>query len=199
MQDSLFLERLDSPDRAAPTTPTLPMATSDRSGTVRFSWKLASDDIGPVSYRVYRDGTFSDEVSGSVATFEALLGTTSVYSVRAVDPVGRMSALVSLRFTAGLGIVDADGRLVRDTVPPNPVTAVVVRRLRDRVMLSWRAAKDGGGISGYRVRVGTRLLRTVKAGVSLPRGQVTGDVRITAVDRAGNAGPATTIPLRRLR
>ena len=30
VQDSLFLERLDSPDRAAPTVPTLPEITSDR-------------------------------------------------------------------------------------------------------------------------------------------------------------------------
>ena len=59
-----------------------------------------------------------------------------------------MSAAVSLRFTAGLGVVDPDGRLIRDTVPPNPITAVVVRKLRDRVVVSWKAAKDGGGIMG---------------------------------------------------
>ncbi len=167
VQDSLFLERLDSPDRLAPTVPTLPTITSDRFGTVRFSWNLARDDVGPVSYRVYRDGAFTEEVGAGFATFETLAGSTSVYAVRAVDPVGRMSQLVSLRFTTGLGIVDANGQLVRDTVPPGPITAVVVRKLRDRVVLSWRAARDGGSIRGYRVRVGSRLVTTTKAGVSL--------------------------------
>ena len=199
VQDSRFLERLDSPDRAAPTVPTLPAITSNRTGNVRLTWNLATDDVGPVSYRVYRDGVFADEVTGGLATFEALPGSTSVYAVRSVDPVGRMSAAVSLRFTAGLGIVDPDGRLIRDTVPPAAVTAVVVRKLGDRVVVRWKAARDGGGIMGYRVRVGTRLTSTVKPVVSILRTQVSGNLRITPVDLAGNVGPATTIPLRRLR
>ena len=199
VQDSRFLERLDSPDRTAPGVPTLPDITSDRRGTVRLTWRGATDDVGPVSYRVYRDGVFVEEVTGVVAVFEAPLGSTSVYAVRSVDPVGRMSAAVSLRFTAGLGVVDPDGRLIRDTVPPNPITAVVVRKLRNRVVVSWKAAKDGGGIMGYRVRVGARLTSTVKPLVSLTRAQVSGNLRITPVDQAGNAGPATMIPVRRLR
>ena len=52
---------------------------------------------------------------------------------------------------------------------------------------------------GYRVRVGTRLTSTVKPLVSLTRAQVSGNLRITPVDQAGNAGPATMIPVRRLR
>ena len=194
VQDSRFLERLDSPDRTAPTVPTLPDITSDRIGTVRLTWKPARDDVGPVTYRVYRDGVFSEEVPGGLATFEALLGSTSVYAVRSVDPVGRMSAAVSLRFTAGLGIVDPDGRLIRDTVPPTAITAVVVRKLRDRVVVSWRAAKDGGGILGYRVRVGTRLTSTVKPVVSLPRTQVSGNREDHARGRRRQRRPGNDDP-----
>jgi hypothetical protein len=199
VQDARHLERLDSPDRAAPFPPTQPMITNDRTGRIFFRWGASTDDVGPVTYRVYRDGTFFDEVDTPAAVLEALLGSTSVYAVRAVDSVGRMSHEVSLRFTAGLGIVDANGRLIRDTVPPGAVTAVVVRKLRQRVALSWRAPRDGGGILGYRVRVGSRLMTTARAGVSLARVRITGAVRITPVDLAGNAGPTTTIPLRRLR
>jgi hypothetical protein len=199
VQDSRFLERLDSPDRAAPSVPTLPSITSDRTGRVRLSWTAATDDVGPVSYRVYRDGVFFDEVEGGSAIFEALVGSTSDYAVRAVDGVGRMSHEVALRFTVGLGIVDGGGKLIRDTVPPGPVAGVVVRKLRTRVVVSWRRASDGGGLLGYRVRVGSRLMATAKTVISLPRNRVTGAVRITAVDLGGNAGPTTTIPLRRLR
>ena len=199
VQDSRYLERLDSPDRTPPSPPTLPTITNDRAGTVRLSWSSSTDDVGPVSYRVYRDGLFSEEVTETSAAFGALIGSTSVYAVRAVDAVGRLSPEVSLRFTAGLGIVDADGRLIRDTVAPSAVAAVTVRKLRSRVVIRWRAARDPGGIMGYRVRVGVRLLSTRGTALSLPRSGVTGAVRITAVDAAGNTGPATTIPLRRLR
>jgi hypothetical protein len=199
LQDSRFLERLDSPDREAPSPPSEPTITSDRFGTVRLSWVPSTDDTGPVAYRVSRDGFFFDEVGSSSASLAALLGSTSVYTVRAVDSVGRLSDPVSLRFTAGLGIVDLSGRLVRDTVPPTPVTQVIVRKLTKRVVLSWRRANDGGGLSGYRVRIGARTMSTSKETLSVPRSRLTGPITIVAVDRAGNAGPATTIPLRRLR
>ena len=199
VQDSRFLERLDSPDRTAPSPPIAPTITSDRFGTVLFSWGPSTDDTGPVAYRVSRDGVFFDEVVAGSASLGALLGSTSVYSVRAVDSVGRLSEPVSLRFTAGLGIVDLSGRLVRDTVPPAPVTQVVVRKLATRVVLSWRRANDGGGLSGYRVRIGARTTSTSKETLSVLRSRLTGPIRIIPVDRAGNAGPPTTIPLRRLR
>jgi len=197
--DSRFLDRLDSPDLAAPSVPTAPTITSDRSGVVRFSWSPSNDDVGPVAYRVSRDGLFFEEVSSASARLEALIGSTSTFEVQAVDGVGRLSATVSLRFTVGLGIVDGNGRLVRDTVPPDPVTKVTVRKLAKRVVLTWAPARDGGGLLGYRVRVGNRLLATAKETLSLLRSRVTGSITIVAVDQAGNAGPATRVPLSRLR
>ncbi|MBA2359428.1 MAG: hypothetical protein H0V79_00590 [Actinobacteria bacterium] len=199
LQDSRFLERLDSADRVAPSVPAAPTITSDRFGTVRFSWSPSTDDVGPVSYRVSRDGIFFEEVERSSALLEALLGSTSTYSVRAADAVGRLSAPVSVRFTAGLGIVDASGLLVRDTVPPTPVTKVAVRKLGTRVVLTWARALDGVGLSGYRVRIGARTLSTSRERLSVQRSRVTGPITIAAVDRAGNVGPAATVPLRRLR
>lgn len=199
LRDSRYLERFDSPDRDPPSVPTRPTITSDRSGAVRFSWAPSTDDASPLSYRISRDGAFYDETDETTTVIGALIGSTSVYAVRAVDGVGRLSAVVSLRFTAGLGIVDANGKLIRDTVPPDRVTAVVVRKLRKRVVLTWSAARDGGGILGYRVRIGSRRLTTRKEVLSLARSSLRGAVKITAVDLAGNAGPTTTISLRRLR
>ena len=139
------------------------------------------------------------ENPSSSARFDALIGSTSTYEVNAVDGVGRLSATVSLRFTAGLGIVDGTGRLLRDTVPPAPVTKVTVRKLAKRIVLTWAPARDSGGLLGYRVRVGSRLLATAKETLSLPRSHVTAPISIVAVDQAGNAGPATRVPLSRLR
>jgi hypothetical protein len=199
VQDSRFLERLDSPDRAPPSAPSALTITNDRFGVVRFSWRASADDVGPVSYRVARDGVFFDEFTESSSSLEALVGSTSTYSVRAVDGVGRLSASVSLRFTAGLGIVDDEGRLLRDTVPPAPVARVVVRKLAKHVVLTWSRPRDGGGLSGYRVRVGSRTQTTVRETIRVARSRLTGAITIVPLDRAGNVGPATTVPLRRLR
>ena len=52
VQDSLFLERLDSPDRTPPSTPVRLNAKGPASGGPRLSWAASSDDVGPVSYRI---------------------------------------------------------------------------------------------------------------------------------------------------
>ena len=199
VQDSRYLERLDSPDRAPPSAPSALTITNDRFGTVRLSWQASADDVGPVSYRVSRDGVFFDESTTSFASLEALIGSTSTYSVRAVDGVGRLSAAVSLRFTAGLGIVDDEGRLLRDTVPPGRVSRVVIRKLAKHVVLTWSRPRDGGGLSGYRVRIGSRTQTTAREAIRVARSRLTGAITIVPLDRAGNAGPTTTVPLRRLR
>lgn len=199
LQDSRFLDRFDSPDRVAPSVPPAPTITSDRFGTVRFSWGASTDDIGPVAYRVSRDGVFVEEVERRSALLEALPGSTSTYSVRAVDSIGRLSAPVTLRFTTGLGIVDEGGLLVRDTVPPERVTRILVRKLATRVVLTWAPARDGVGVSGYRIRIGGRTLFTSREILSVARSRLTGPVTIMAVDRAGNVGPPATVPVRRLR
>lgn len=199
VQDSLFLERLDSPDRTPPSAPAALTATS-RGDTVVLSWGSSADDVGPVRYRVYVDGELSVETETTRFTASGAVGETHAYLVKATDAVGHLSARAEVRFTTGLGIVDATGRLVRDTVPPPRVTSVRIRRRGRSVVLAWPAVRDLGGLRGYRVAIGGRTVVTVrKAAVELARARVRRDVTIVAVDRAGNAGPPLRIPARRLR
>lgn len=198
LQDSTFLERLDSPDRAAPTAPDGLRVGDDPSGMLRFSWRPSTDDRGAVSYRVYQDGLFLRELT----TTSVLLpdtGGTSVLGVRAADPVGRLSAVTSARFRTGLGMVDAQGRLVRDTVRPPAIPRVTIRRTQRAIVLTWPGVRDGGGLSGYRVRIGSRTLLVRKPAITIARAKVTGPVSIAALDRAGNVGPALVISRSRLR
>ena len=198
LQDSPFLERLDSPDRAAPTVPDGLRVGDEPSGMLRFSWQASTDDRGPVAYRVYQDGRFLREVT----TTSVLLpdsGSTSVFAVRAADPAGRLSAVTSARFRPGLGMVDAQGRLVRDTVRPPAIPRVTIRRTQRAAVLTWPGVRDGGGLSGYRVRIGSRTLVVRKPAITLARARVTGAVSIAALDRAGNVGPALVISRSRLR
>ena len=200
VQDSLFLERLDSPDRSAPSSPTGLTATDGAGpGLVRVSWRPSTDDLGPITYRVYQDNRF---VSTTTSTF-ALLGIaesdTSTYSIRAADSVGHLSQPSAIRFRLGLGVVDAQGKLVRDTVRPPAVGRVSVRRAAKTVRLFWPAVRDGGGVRGYRIKLGTRILTVTKPGVTLNRATLRTAVSLAAIDRAGNVGPSKTVPLHRLR
>ncbi|MDX6397887.1 MAG: cellulose 1,4-beta-cellobiosidase [Gaiellaceae bacterium] len=197
-QDSLFLERLDSADRAAPSTPTGLTAT-DRNGLVRLSWQPSADDVGPVSYRVYQDDRFLRQLPTASTTLPPGETETSSYSVRAADPVGHLSPPVTIRYRLGLGVVDAQGRLVRDTVPPPAVRSIAIRLTARAVVLSWPAVRDPGGVRAYRVKLGSRTLTVTRPTVTIARSRVRTAVELAAVDRGGNVGPATVVPLRRLR
>jgi hypothetical protein len=199
VQDSFFLERLDSPDQAAPTVPAGISATDDPSGSVVLSWRASTDDVGPVAYRVYQDGSFLRQIPSTKTLLGHSGSTTSSYSLRAVDSVGHLSAPTSIRFKLGLGIVDEQGRLLRDTVRPGAVHNISVRRTAKTDRLSWPAVRDGGGLRGYRVKVGARIVTVTKPTVTLNRRTLRTAVSISAVDRAGNIGPAAVVPLRRLR
>jgi len=200
VQDSLFLERLDSPDRSAPTVPAALVVRSDPGGAVvTFSWSASSDDVGPVAYLLYEDGHFREEVLRTSALLPVPTGATGSYSVRAVDAVGHLSQPATVRFKPGFGIVDEQGRLLRDTVPPPAIRPVSIRRTAKTSVISWPAVRDSGGLRNYRVKIGTRTFFVTKPSVTITRKTLRTAVSVAAVDRAGNIGPTTTVPLRRLR
>ncbi|MEO5576818.1 MAG: hypothetical protein ABIR67_04590 [Gaiellaceae bacterium] len=199
VQDSFFFERLDSPDRSAPTAPAAPVVRDDPSGLVAFSWRASSDDVGPVAYRIYQDGRFVRQVTRSSALLTPPDGDTGSYSVRAADAVGHLSQTVTVLFKPGFGIVDEQGLLLHDTARPPAIRTVSVRRTTKTVVLSWPAVRDPGGLKGYRVKIGARTFSVAKPRLTVTRATLRTAVSVSAVDRAGNVGPTTTVPLRRLR
>lgn len=198
VQDSRFLDRLDGADRTPPTAPRRIRVSESVGGEAHISWFSSTDDAGPVRYRVYQDRFLVEEVGGN-AVVTQLAGATTTFRVRAVDAAGRLSPLVTVRFRKGVGMVDAAGRLVWDTVPPPQVRRVTVRRADKTVRLAWPAVRDAGGIRHYLVRSAGRTTIVRKPAVALAVSRLRGPVTIIAVDRAGNVGPATTVPARRLR
>jgi hypothetical protein len=198
VQDSTFLERLDSPDRIPPTLPDGLRVGDDRIGFVRFSWRDSTDDVGPVAYRIYQDARFIRQVT----TTSVLLPDSdevALYSVRAADAVGRLSPPVGARFDPDVGMVDAQGRLLRDTVRPPAIGRVTIKRTPKVAVLSWPAAHDAGGLRAYRVRIGTRSLTVRKPTITITRAKVGGPVSIAAIDRAGNIGPSLVVARARVR
>jgi hypothetical protein len=192
VQDSTFLERLDSPDRTPPTAPEGFRVGDAPTGFVRVSWQTSSDDVGPVAYRLYQDRRFVRQVTTTTVLLPDT-GTVTAYAVRATDPVGRLSAPVGARFRPGAGMVDEQGRLIRDTVRPPAITRVTIKRTPKIAVLSWPAARDAGGLRAYRVKVGSRTLTVLKPTITLTRARVGGPVSIAAIDRAGNVGPSLVV------
>lgn len=197
VQDSLFLERLDGRDRTPPSAPGN-VRVSERSGVAQITWRASRDDVGPVEYWLYRSGVLVERLTATVAT-TLFAGPTTELGIRAVDAAGRLSPIVVVRFRRGVGMVDAAGRLVRDTVPPPAVGRVSIRRTRTTATLMWPAVRDAGGIRSYRVVVGPRTVTVLKPRITVTRSRVTSDVTIAAVDRAGNVGPERVVLRSRVR
>ena len=198
VQDSTFLERLDSPDRTPPTLPEGFRVGDDPTGFVRVSWQPSTDDGGPVSYRLYQDSRFVRQVTTTTVLLPATHQLT-LYSVRATDTVGRLSVPVSARFRPDAGMVDEQGRLIRDTVRPTAITRVTIKRTPKVVVLTWPPARDAGGLRAYRVKIGPRTLTVHKPTVTINRARITGPIAIAAIDRAGNIGPSLVVARARVR
>ena len=183
-----------------PSAPAGITAVQNSPGAVELRWLTAADDVGPVTYEVWRDGRLV-QVTPTLTYGETVAdGETHGYLVRARDGVGRLGAGAGVRYTAGRGVVDESGALLRDTVPPSRVALIRARIKGSVFTLSWSAAADAGGVAGYQVLHGTRTVATVRSGTafSLPARRAPGVWAVRAFDRANNLGdpsPALSVPL----
>lgn len=196
VQDSPFLIHLDSSDQTAPTAPAGLTVTSDAGGAVSVTWSAAAD-ASPVGYRVYENGDLAATVKSTSSVIQARNGQTVMLAVRAIDPGGLVGPAVTISFTVGLGIVDGNGALVKDTVPPTAIVTLRGAVTAKALVLRWSAARDLGGLQGYRVTRNGGLYRLV-AGTTLtvPRKLALGRWSVLAVDRAGNRGVSATVTVK---
>lgn len=80
------------------TRPSRPVLTlSDQTATtISLSWTESTDDIGVVTYRIYRDGVLFDTVSAPTLTYDDVAivhGDKYSYNVSALDSSGNESIL----------------------------------------------------------------------------------------------------------
>ncbi len=96
--------RVSADDVTAPTAPTSLVGSPAASDRADLSWFAASDDVGVVAYRVYRDGSLLTTIGNVLgyADSGAGAGTTHTYAVAAVDASGNESLP-----TAGVSVTTA--------------------------------------------------------------------------------------------
>jgi hypothetical protein len=190
VRTSLFLIHLDDAARA-PLLAAATLTATNAASAVTVTWGAATgDDALPTSYRVYRDGTLLTTTFEVKAVDAAAPGSTVVYSIQPFDGLGNIGASQTVRFTVGLGIVDASGKLLRDTVPPPAVVGLRSHQKGKQLVISWTPVSDLGGLLGYRVTQNGKQVGALVRGTSLQVAisRARGRWIVRAVDRAGNVG-----------
>ncbi len=173
------------PDTMPPSVPGGLEAEAQSEQEIVVRWQPSSDDVGVAGYDLLR----GDAIVASVAHASAREGglraaTEYCYAVRARDAAGNRSKLGGPVCARTL-----------DTTPPSVPGAVAAVAASDRkVDVSWKAASDNVGVSGYEVFRGERLVART-AGLSAAEAGLAPAARycygVVAVDAAGNrSGPS---------
>ena len=163
----------------APPQAVTPSVGTD--GTVTLDWSSALDDLGVVSYDVYRDGTWVATTSGLSWTDSATTaGASYGYTIKALDTAGQVSdpsepATVTIP--------------VPDTTAPSPPAGLAAAITAGGPRLTWRASTDNVAVAGYDVlRNGTVVGATSNlffVDTAAPQGR-THTYTVRARDLAGN-------------
>ncbi|MCZ4495473.1 MAG: fibronectin type domain protein, partial [Thermoleophilia bacterium] len=113
-----------------------------------LAWNTGSDNVGVVSYRIYRTAPGATELLPAVTSptiskpLTGLIeGTSYEFEIEAVDAAGLTSPRATLSFTT-----------LDTTDPSAPGTPVVTNLAGHSLTLTWSASTDPTGIAGYRIR-----------------------------------------------
>lgn len=177
------------PDTSAPSAPAS-FAAVPSSTSVRLSWSPAWDNVAVSTYRLYRASTLIATLPGTATGHvdgNRIPSTDYRYSVRAVDAAGNVGPAATV----------ATKTLPPDANPPSVPGWLSTSIGLDSVRLAWGTATDAEGpVAGYRLsRDGVLLANLPSATRSyldtgLPPGSYA--YSVSAVDAAGNVGPAVT-------
>jgi chitodextrinase/uncharacterized protein YkwD len=171
-------------DSQAPTVPLGLTATAVSATQINLAWSAATDNVGVVAYRVYREGVLRATVNAPALSFAdtgLVSAATYNYRVAACDAAGNCSAQSALASAT-----------TPDNVPPSVPAGLAVTNLAATALtLNWNASTDNVGVAAYRVFRGGAFLATVNTPALSysDAGLVSGAVysySVAACDAAGN-------------
>lgn len=182
---------------ASSSPPAVPLnlkVTSVTTDSVSLSWESATDSIDVIGYIIYRDNQLIQGVIGAEEVAYTDIGlmedTMYTYQVRAVDQAGNISEMSNT--------VTARTKSAEDLTPPTPPLNLRIDDVTtNSVSLSWEAAIDDVGVTGYHVYRDDQLIQTL-SGTELSyidtglMEATTYTYKIRAVDQAGNLSEASS-------
>jgi chitodextrinase len=184
-------------DIQAPGTPTGLSAAAQSYNSVKLTWKASTDNTGVTGYTVYRDSVPVATV-GNVTTYtdnNLSANTSYSYQLQAMDAAGNKSGMSTK--------VTAKTQNVADSTAPSTPTGLSAQTVSStQVNLTWTAATDNIGVTGYDVYRSTGPGSAQKVGTTATNSY--GDSNLTAgtsysyhvvaKDAAGNASqPSDTV------
>ena len=174
-------------DTTPPTAPANLTGSAASQSQVNLSWGASTDNVGVAGYKVYRDGAFLASTTATTysdTTVQA--GSTHTYTVYAYDAAGNISPPSN----------SATVTTTPDSQPPSTpagLAATVVSA--SQVNLSWNAATDNTGVTGYTVyRNGSPIATTSGPNATTysdtsVAAATTYTYKVDAFDGAGNHSP----------
>jgi chitodextrinase len=185
---SISVTTLNS-DSTPPSPPTNLTATATSATSVGLTWTAATDNQGVTNYLVYRDGT---QVGTSTSTTYSDTNLTQLtpytYTVYATDGAGNV----------GVASDPATATTPDGTPPTAPATFTATLGSPGQVNLTWSAATDNVGVTGYQLSRGGAVINQPTGLTFTDSGLADGTsytYAIAAVDAAGNVGPATLVTI----
>jgi uncharacterized repeat protein (TIGR03806 family) len=187
-------------DTQSPTAPSGLSATAASNIVINLSWTAATDNVGVTGYRLERCQaagctTFTQIATPSGTSYsDTSLSTSTSYSyrVRAVDAAGNAGPFSNTASATTLAVADTQAPTAPGGLSATAASNIVIN-------LSWTAATDNVGVTGYRLERCQAAGCTSFTQIATPSGMNYSDTsllastsysyRVRAVDAAGNAGP----------
>src|SRR6266480_1905741 len=171
-------------DTQAPSIPTNLAASAITPTTLTLSWNAATDNVAVAGYRVYLNGTLLlSPSSTSAQIIELTPDFTRSFTVAAFDAAGNASAP-----SAPLSVTTPP--LADTTAPSTPSGLVGVAVSSSQINLSWTAATDNVGVTGYNVYRGGTQIATLGVVTTFQNTGLTASTNysytVRAFDAAGN-------------
>ena len=173
-------------DTTVPTAATLAASGTTTSGT-NLSWTAATDNVGVSGYDVYQNGVLKTTTTATSLAVSGLSASTAYsFYVKAKDAVGNLSAASNT--------VNVTTSATADTTAPTAATLAASGTTTSGTNLSWTAATDNVGVSGYDVYQNLVLKTTTSATSLVVSGlsaSTTYSFYVKAKDAAGNLSLAS--------
>jgi chitodextrinase len=205
MQMVAFKAGAAVPDTQPPSAPSGLTATAPAGTEADLAWTSSTDNVGVIGYRVERCqgagcATFAEiGVSSGMAAFNDTTVTASLtysYRVRAGDAAGNLSPYSNIATVT---------TPAPDVVPPSAPGVLAANAVSGtQIDVSWGAATDNVGVTGYRLercqgqgctafnKLGTTITGTSFSDTSLSVSTSYSYI-VRAEDAAGNVGPYSNV------
>ncbi|WP_442787762.1 reprolysin-like metallopeptidase [Flavobacterium suncheonense] len=175
-------------DTTAPTASTLSASGTTTSST-NLSWTAATDNTGVTGYNVYQNGVLKTTTTATSLVVSGLSASTTYnFYVTAKDAAGNVSSASNTINVTTLALAD--------TTAPTASTLSASGTTTSSTNLSWTAATDNTGVTGYNVYQNGVLKTTTTATSLVVSGlsaSTTYNFYVTAKDAAGNVSTASNI------